>query len=190
MVDSERAELMRAIASHLRDNGAGNWNKLQGRFPLVPAATFWRYVRKVRTSETDRIALGQARQRLADHVALQVHNAADQQISGAELPSVASGWKQLNLLRHLEQAFADIDALRAFARSEGQISHPHFFAQTIGMRDRTVATALRCAESIWDVQRMWDFYDVLVEEVASESPEVARRITQRFRDVAKERGIG
>lgn len=194
MSDSKarREDVYLAILEHVRRGDSGNWKVVRDRFPEVPAATFWRYVRRARKSTVNEASIAEARKRLADHVettsraqialhACEVDSDADH----VPLPSVAAGFQQLNLLGHLDTLFRDIELLKSYAlNEEGRIKQPHFFSQAISMHDRAIGTTLKCAESAWDLQKMWDFYDAVVSEVAVASPEIAKNIMSRLSQLA------
>ena len=41
-------------------------------------------------------------------------------------------------------------------------------------------TALRAAEAVWNLRRQQGFYDLVVQEIAAASPEVAQSIVERL----------
>lgn len=187
MSDSDRDELLHAIARHLTENGAGNWTKVSAQFPDVPPATFWRYVRKARAGAIDDHKVAEARRQISAQV-VSTTSATTQLVARADRPSEIAGWRGLNLLGTIDQVFSDIALLRkSVLNADGTIRNPHLFGQTVSMREKTVATALRCGEAILEQERMWTFFDHLVEEIAAESPELAARVCDRLRGLIEGR---
>jgi hypothetical protein len=173
-----RENLRQAIEGHLREHGPRNWKLVRDQFSGVSDASFWRTVRRVRTPTDDAADIHQARKRVSLHVAgrLDRQNAK----TGTSLPE-GEFFSGLNLLRMLENIFDDIQLLRAFSTSaEGAVRNPLFFAQTISMRERTLKTAIGCAQSILNLEYATSFYDAVVDEIALVDPDTAKRITVRL----------
>ncbi len=185
--DPRRAEAFQAIVEHVRSAEPGTWKAIRDRFPDIPEATFFRYVRKARQAQSGEVAVAEARQRIADHVgAVASHpdvGAVQPDINGqgSLVPSEALGFRQLDLLRRVDEVFADIELLRAYAMGpEGKIRAPLFWTQAISLKDRSIGTALKCASAALSMERVIDFMDDVVAEVAAESPEAARKIIVRL----------
>jgi hypothetical protein len=186
---SRRAEAAQAIREHLQKEAGGNWKAVRERFPDIPEATFWRMIRRERQAATGDVKIAEARRRLADHASASIQSQAEADAAlaeaGASAPSDVVGLRGLDVLGRLEQTFADIDMLRAYAlTTDGKVGKPLFFAQSIALKDRSLNTAVKVAEAVMDMQRTWDFFDLIVSEVAAESPEAARRIISRLKERA------
>ncbi len=172
--DSRRQEVIAAIAAHVSAHGERDWVAVQEQFPELPAATFWRYLRAWRSSRGPDARLASARQELAVYV-----EGRDAAPPATEL---TKGWRVLDLPAKLLELFEDIEVLRKMAKdADGGVGHPHWLSVAIGHRDRSIHTALRCGEALMSVTMQMDFFDLLVAEVAAESPEVAGRIIDRLR---------
>lgn len=183
---SRRSEAEAAIRAHLRAGVPGGWEPVLSEFTEIPRATWWRMVKRARQADSDALKVGEARLALAEHVAAsaesQARAAPAMAAAAVEAPSEVVGLRQLNLLGRLEQTFQDIEALRRFSLNEnGSVRAPAFLAQSVALKDKTLNTALRIMELAISVQRDWDFYDALVAEVATESPEAAQRIIDRLK---------
>jgi hypothetical protein len=106
----------------------------------------------------------------------------------------AAGSANFDLLSKFQQLFDDAMLLRDFASKtdaagETSIKNPLFFDRSIGLRDRLINTALHTFQAIWDMRRQQEFFDILVAEVAAESPEVAACIIVRLRDASERYGM-
>jgi hypothetical protein len=64
-----------------------------------------------------------------------------------------------------------------------------FFGQSINIRDGLLNTALKATQTVHDLQRNQNFWDAVIEEIAAESPETARRIMVRLHRLNSELGM-
>ncbi len=100
------------------------------------------------------------------------------------------GVVHLNLLEKFEELYADAMLLREFAvNPEAGVKSPLYFGQSIGLRDRLLETALRSADTVWNLRRQRDFYDLVINEIAAASPEVAQTIMEKLRDLNARTGM-
>jgi integrase len=60
-LQARRDEVCGAIAAHIAAIGPINWNQVQARFPDLPPATFWRWVKRVRAGVSNGMADAGAR---------------------------------------------------------------------------------------------------------------------------------
>jgi hypothetical protein len=172
------------ILERLQRGEGSCWRETRARHAAVAEATFWRLVRKARQNLAGEGSVAKARQHLADHVAAgAIHTApiAREAVPAASgddaIPSVGDAFRELDLLGQVRRQLADVDLLRQYAvGTDGKVRAPMFLAQSISLRDRLVATALRLAEGVWSLERQWQFYDAVVERVAATSPDTARTI--------------
>lgn len=183
---SKHGGLAEAIEANVRAGG-GAWDSVRSRFPDVPHTTFWRTVRSVRRQLQEEAALAVAR----DEVASRSLGAVEDPNLGKSNRSAEGGFGGLNLLGRFREILADADRLRAYSISaDGKILNPVMFSQSIALRDRLLGSALQLADAVYDVERFEAFYQAIVDEVAAESPEAARRIIVRLKQHQERAGIG
>lgn len=101
----------------------------------------------------------------------------------------------VDFLRRLGTLFEQADMLVDHAApkqvdGKAKIKNPFLFKEAVKLQNDLLETALHALREVWDLQRMQDFYDIVVAEVAVESPECARRIMDRLSNLNKERGFG
>jgi hypothetical protein len=91
---------------------------------------------------------------------------------------------RLDFFTELNLLFRDARFLRDSAvRKDGdgeRITNPRTFDRSISRRLEILATTIETQKQLWDLKTMEEFYNALVEEVAAESPECARRIQARL----------
>jgi hypothetical protein len=199
--DRERA--IADIEAHLAVHGASNWRPLREQYAHLSDASWWRYVKLAKEKVAAKPLFEEARQQLTERAA---RTTQEEKVAAAAacLPATPSpdfiakagekGRVQLDLLQRFEELHADALLLREFATSPAEngsrkIRNPMFFHLSIKVRDDLLNTALKAAQAVYDLQRMQQFYDLIVEEIARENPECAQRIMERLQALNERAGI-
>lgn len=196
MANPKKDEALEAINAHLRDVGPKEWDRLESKFPDVPKATLWRWIKQVRDKASD----APSRQKLqaAKKKVRQVVD--DVRQAGGVLPATpspsymaangAEAEASINFLGRINTLYADAEKLRDYSVNDaGGIKMPLFFSQSIKLRQSLLATALATMQEIYDLRKVQGFNDAILEAIAEESPETARRIVERLHRLDRERGI-
>ena len=63
------------------------------------------------------------------------------------------------------------------------------FCQSINMRNGIIGNVLAALEKLWNMQKMQDFHDAVIDEVRKESPECAARIVARMARLSAATGV-
>ena len=209
-----RNEAVKAISDHLAEEGPRNWHLVRKRFPQVPDATWWRWVRGVREApigpartQSIRTAVGRAKERLNEAESRLIEEGAAELPAATSMPEsvaclptapspafLATGGSKavqsLNLLAMFHQLVADAEMLRAYSLSEGgKIRNPATFDKSIERRLRLIGQALEVTQQVWDLETMQRFYDIIVAEVTAEAPDTARRIMVRLDRLSERYGM-
>ena len=189
-----RALVQSEIAHHLQVHGPKNWEVLREKHPSIGERTFFRWVKAVREKgaapEVIPLATRQARTESMKHV------------PAAPPPEYlaregAAGVRQIDFIAALGDLYQDAEQLREFATfdpKEGEtgrrkIKNPVLFDSSIKRRLDLISGAIKVMQEIYDLQRMREFYDLIVEEIAAESPEAARRIMVRLAALNAKHGL-
>lgn len=175
-----------AIAKHLKEQGDNDWHLVKKQFPTVPKSTFGRWVQTVR----DNLRTDEGELRESAGIALE---AADS-LPAAPSPAYIAGEGQtanvnLNFMARLEELYKDSEMLRDFGMRDGKIVAPKYFSQSIHIRKGLMETALKAMAEVWDLRQMQAFYDIVLDEISKESPEVAQRIMDRLKALNAELGM-
>ena len=179
-------ELRQAIDKYGKEGGV---KIVRETYPDVPRATWKAWVDAANAGPMD-IAVEKA-VKAAKHLP-----AAPSPAYIAEKPVEAR--QGINFMERLEFLYADAEMLRAYSTrkvttADGveseKIHIPTFFAQSIKLRSDLLETAVRTVQQFYDLRRMQQFYDSVLEEIAAESPEVAQRITERLARLDAEIGM-
>ena len=191
--EEKRALVQQEIAHHLKVHGPKNWELLRDLHPEIGERTFFRWVKSVRekgAGEAIPLATKQARTESMKHV------------PAAPPPEYlaregAAGVRQIDFIAALGDLYQDAEQLREFATQkpkEGEgprrtIKNPILFDSSIKRRLDLITGAIKVMQEIYDLQRMREFYDLIVEEIARESPDAARRIMVRLAELNAKHGL-
>lgn len=196
MANPWKATAVEAINSHLRDCGPVEWERVASKFPDVPKATLWRWIKELRDKASD----SPSRQKLQAASKKVRKVVEDVRAVGGMLPAApspsylaekgAEGEANMNFLGRLNQLYEEGEKLRDFAcNSDGKIRIPLFYQSSINIRRNLLQTSLDVMQQVYDLRRMEAFYEAVTEEVGSVSPEAQRKIMDRLRRLDRERGI-
>lgn len=106
--------------------------------------------------------------------------------------------KGIDFMSRLEFLYDDAEKLRNWAVKQTEnadgtqgeaIKNPTFFAQSIKLRSDLLENAVKTVQQFYNLQRMQRFYDTVLEEIAAESPEMAKRIIERLERLDAETGM-
>jgi hypothetical protein len=169
------------IKRHIVAVGSKGWAVVQARHPSVSPASFWRYVREVK----------------GDLAAEDMQVVCEQGVRSPPSPDQVGGSgdiaelgahavpRRIDYLAAHRQLFADVGALREFALNpDGSIRSPLIFDRSIKRRMSLIARSVKLSQQIYAVRNVEMFMDTLIDEIASESPELQRRVLARLRKLA------
>lgn len=176
--------------NHLRDEAIAAMRKLTAQhgtkegtrlareqFPGVPLGTWgrWRQLAIGGIASTE----GQALSSLGDEIRRSIPT--PEQLA-AHIPATR---KALDFWRMLDELESDARLLRDFALARGangelKVRVPFALRDAHRMRCDLIRIALQHADAAWSAERARTFFDAVVEEVGTVSPECQRRIMERL----------
>ena len=204
---SIKQSFMLTVAKHMATVGANNWNTVLDKFPEVPVATKWRWIREAKTADVPRPELINAKAKLVQKVKKLPKDArrVESEEAGTEhitrqLPAAPSphyiarngeaGLATIDFVAEIHKLYADASLLRAFAMSPvvnesgevtgEKIKNPAAFDKSIVRRADLLETAIKAVQEVWDLRTMQNFYETIIEEIGLESPTVQKRIMERL----------
>ncbi len=196
-----RDEALAAIRQHLATHGRDGVMDLRSeRWKHVPVQTWYNWVAKAKSAKPTAADLAVARdtlcRSLADPAVL------SQTVAPATMPASESAGsltpgearRSLNLIGRLEELWQDCLMVRKHAiktndQSGEEIKLLKAFCQSINMRNGIIGNVLAALEKLWNMQKMQDFHDAVIDEVRKESPECAARIVARMTRLAADTGL-
>jgi hypothetical protein len=118
-------------------------------------------------------------------------------IPSAPAPAVVSrngtAVSKLDFLAELDLLFLDAHVLRDWSvRREGdrkRVTNPRMFDRSISRRLELLTTAIAAQKELWDLQRMEGFYTAIIDAIAAEAPDCARRIQERLNELDARTGM-
>jgi len=94
--------------------------------------------------------------------------------------------RKLDLIKSIQSSSDDLCALREYALSQddGSVTDPRILADTIKLRMTLAELFVKAVNHIWSQERQAQFFQVVMDAIQQESPECAKRIIRRLREVS------
>lgn len=195
--DTAFAAIRQHLAAHSRegvmDLRAEHWGH-------VPVATWYKWVAQAKSAKPTAADLAAAR----DTLCRSLGNPAvlSEAVVPATMPASESAGgltpgearRSLNLIGRLEELWQDCLMVRKHAIKHNEAGGEEIkllkaFCQSITLRNGIIGNVLAALEKLWNMQKMQDFHDAVIDEVRKESPECAARIVARMTRLADTSGI-
>jgi hypothetical protein len=207
--EDQKPAVMLAINEHLNLHGPKNWGPCQARFPDVSAATFWRWVKEAKaTVETaagkhGNAALALKQKQIRSQVELKPDRVAREiksQLPAAPSPAVIAGGnpalmrETFNFMAFFGEIVEDSNLLREstiIRNDDGTVKlrNPMMMDKSLQRRLSIIETYLHSIETLYNVERMRELYNLIIEEVGKVSPDLQRVILVRLRELNNKRGL-
>lgn len=177
MANPHKESAIADIQVHLESVGARNWEALRTKYP-VPDSTWFRWLREAKVGMSGR---GERRG--------QEKAVPPPQASSAVI-SPTKGRVKIDLIYEVGLLLDDAHALRKHSiGNDGQIRLPKIFSKSIDHRHTALTMFLKTAEYVADIRKLQKFHELIIEEVAKESPDVVNRVMQRLFQLSREIGV-
>jgi hypothetical protein len=194
MDDAEelKAACLADIRDHYRQYGATRWKLVMVKHPEIDERHFWRLVKKVKEGLPD--------QEILRFAVKKAKHAAKRLVPAAPSPAmIAAGGaeteRNIDFMMHLQELLADAEMIRTWSMTDmdedgmRKIKNPMFFAKSISLRRELLETALRAMQEIWDLRKMSDFYNTIIDTISQADPATARLIMEKLDALNNERGL-
>ena len=190
---NDRVIVQQAIAEHLTARGGTGWDAVRARFPDVPVATFWRWVRAARKSPSPE-QLSAARTLLANTPGAAMDATAP---LPAPVPAAAlieggiDSFGKFNFMRELDRLMADGELLRSLSLSADRtgVRNPKVFTDSAKLRIELMRLWLSAYPTLYSAERTQELYAAVIDAVAECDPEAAKRIVAKMRTVSERLGF-
>lgn len=207
MSDDQKKELMAAIREHMMLEGPRNWDSLLEKYPSVSRATFWRIVKDVRERmETVALeegpgAIREVQKRIRDKVASpgQTTERIKAHLPTAPSPAVVAGNPQkvmeaFDFFAFFGQLVSDTMLARnSFVRVQEdgteKITNPAMFDRNLSQRRNLLNTYTQAYATIYNMDRIRDLYDLIIEAIGEASPEVQQAVLAKLRNLNNRVGL-
>jgi hypothetical protein len=168
------------IKHHIATVGSKGWAVVQARHPDVSPASFWRFVREAKR----------------DLAADDMRVVCEQGVRSAPCPDQGGGSgdvavfeaddvpRRIDFLRAYREMFSDVAALRQSAlNADGSVRSPAILDRSIKRRLALIRQAVKLSQQIYALRNVQLVMDTLMDEIASESPGLQRRVVARLRQL-------
>jgi hypothetical protein len=207
--EDQKPAVMLAINEHLHLHGPKNWDELMVRFPDVSRPTFFRWIKeakeKIESEASGRgtTALKFAQKRIRSSV--EVTPARTQQQIKAQLPVAPSpaiisqmpgevAAQTFDFMAYFQDVVADTELVTQAAvtiNPDGtrKARNPGLLDSNIRRRLDIMTTFIQSVQAVWNLGKMEELYNAVIEEVGKVDPETQQAILARLRDLNNKRGM-
>lgn len=196
-----KSEALAAIRAHIGNQGRRGLAELrEPQWAHVPPKTWANWITEANRYKPSKADLAGARDTLIR--SLEDPAAMSQPVSPATMPASESAGsltpgearRSLNLIGRLEELWQDCLMVRRHAikhsgAGDEEIRLLKAFCQSINMRNGIIGNVLAALDKLWNMQKMQDFHDAIIDEVRKESPECAARIVARMARLSAATGV-
>lgn len=189
-----RAAIVSYVLRHIKRYGQKKWARVYEEFSEIPHRTVRRWIDKVLNNEvTDEDILVSS---IAD--AKRGAKKLAGMIPVAPPPTVIAAKgiearRSIDFMAQLQEMLSDLAMLREFSMSEKDgkkgIRNAMYFSMSIKLRKEVVETCIRAMQAIWELGRMEDMYNIVIEKVGESSPELQREIMEALEELNDSRGM-
>lgn len=209
-----KASVLQAMRDHMvAVGGSRNWGDFYKQYPDIPNGTLRQWVEEVRRDPPPEMLLRKARARIQDTlegatVLTEVRSTGDataneiaKVIPAAPPPAIVSkdierSRRQMDFLLEIGNLLDDADALRAYAIENREdlprgfkIKNPIVFDRAMQRRASIIGLGIDAHRTLWDLETMQQFYSSIVETIRSVSPEMAREVLTKLRELNNRTGM-
>lgn len=207
VTDERRKEVELAIANHLNLEGPAKWGEFQKKHPDISRATLFRWVEEVRNKMLNQavgqspgaLKIAQKRIKAMNEPLERVQRKISGQIPAAPSPAIiaengAAGVVSINFMGRLEDIWKDAEMLRAHAvgvNEDGtpRLKNPNLLEMSMRRREALLETYLHALQEVYSLERMQQFYGMIIEEIGKADPDLQRTILDRLRALNSKHGL-
>lgn len=201
LAEDQKSAIRAAIHEHLRLHGPRDWETVMQRFPDVSASTFHRLVKEVRdkitseAAEDSPVAVKLVQKQIRARRPMDLEKVASEtamQIPCTPSPAIIAskrdrGLAYLRVLGVMDGVLADGEKIRAWSVAvdpdgNERIKNPAFFLKSASLRMATAKGYLDALAQAYDMEKMQEFYAIVMDEIGKASPEVQIAILSRLRE--------
>lgn len=203
ITDEEKERCLKRIAEHLAIEGPRNWEPLLQELG-ISRPTLYRWLEEVKGLAGSDQAPGLLR--LAQKEIRKVVKPLEETVEEVKqhLPAVPSpnivaakgpaAVVHIDFMTRLEKLYQDTEMVREFAVTRDadgkeKIKNPVFFIASIKHRRDLLETALHSLQEVYDLNRMQQMFDAIVETIGKVDPELAQRVLEELRRLNNRYGI-
>jgi hypothetical protein len=171
---------------HIAAVGSKRWGVVRARHPGVSESTFWRAVRAAKADLAAEDMRTVSAQGIRNPCARPDREDASAGVAVADAQAIPL---RVDYLAAYRQLFADVILLRHSAlNADGSVRLPTIFDRSIKTRLALIVRAAKLMNQIYSLRNVQMFFDALILEIASESPDLQRRLLARLQQLGDRGG--
>lgn len=204
--EEQRDEIIAAIRQHLLLVGPRDYEPLIAKHG-ISRPTFFRYLKMAREQEEAAAAaqspgaLKMAQQRIHAHVAPpeQTQAKIKAHLPVAPSPAVvaadpANSARAFQFFAFFNSIVGDAELLRGTAVTKNEdgtekVRNPAMLEKSMRGRLAILDTYLHSVETVYNMERIRELYDLVIEEVGKASPDIQMAVLARLRELDNRRGL-
>lgn len=207
--DDKKAAVLLAITEHLNLHGPQNWNELMVRFPDVSRPTFFRWIKEAKEAMESQAssrgtgALKLMQKRIRSQVEVNPERTQMQlkaQLPVAPSPALLSQMpgevvhQTFDFMSYFAEVVEDAELVKQSAitvNADGtkKVKNPMLLDNNIRRRLDIMTTFIQSVQAVWNLGKMEELYDAVIEEIGKVDPETQQAILARLRDLNNRRGM-
>lgn len=205
--EDQREEIIEAIRQHLLLVGPRDYDQLMAKYPGVSRPTFFRYLKKARELEEAAAAaqspgaLRLAQQRIHANVAdpKKTTEKIKAHLPVAPSPAVvaadpANSARAFQFFAFFNSIVGDAELLRGTAVTKNddgteKVRNPAMLEKSMRGRLAILDTYLHSVETVYNMERIRELYDLVIDEVGKASPDIQMAVLARLRELDNKRGL-
>jgi hypothetical protein len=205
--EERKDEIIAAIRQHLRLVGPRDYDGLMAKYPEMSRATFYRYLKAAREQEeasaaahgTGALRLAQQRIRSQVEPPDKVQAKIKAHLPTAPSPAVVAAdpvnaSRAFQFFAFFNQIVGDAELLRGTAvikNDDGteKVRNPAMLEKSMRGRLAILDTYLHSVEAVYNMERIRELYDLVIEEVGKASPDIQMAVLARLRELDNRRGL-
>lgn len=205
--EEQKAEIIAAIRQHLLLVGPRDYDQLMAKYPDLSRPTFFRYLKIAREQEEAKAAaespgaLRLAQQRIRSHVEPAEKTTAKikAHLPAAPSPAVVAAnpsdaTRAFQFFAFFNQIVHDAELLRGttvIKNDDGteKVRNPAMLEKSMRGRLAILDTYLHSVETVYNMERIRELYDLVIEEVGKAAPDIQMAVLARLRELDNKRGL-
>lgn len=206
--EERKKEILQAIYDHLMIEGPRGWDTLaQSVASEISRPTFFRYVKEVREAEERKAAthgngaLIEAQKRIRASVEspdittkkIKAH------LPSAPSPAIVAAAPQdmissFNFFAFFDRIVSDAELVRGASISVNadgseRVKNPGLLDKNLQRRLQILETYMHSVEVVYNMDRIRELYDLIIEEIGKAAPDVQQAVLFRMRELDNRRGL-